>query len=481
MRNIHDWCISRQLWWGHRIPAFTCANGHVTVADEDPEACADLRLGGARPGPGRARHLVLLAALAVLGLRLAEGNRRPEGVLPDRRPRHGVRHPLLLGGADDHGGHALHGSAPFSTGQPPRARAARGREDVQDAGERRSILSSRSRSSARTRCASRTRARPPRRARPSRSSGSASPARATSRPSSGTRRASRSRSSRGSRARRRSRAGTLSLPDRWILSRLSATAADVNRQLEAFRFDEAAQALYAFLWHELCDGYLEMVKPVLSGREADEAARETARGVLRRCLADSLALLHPFMPFLTEEIWEKLTGAAGDADRLALSRRRARAWRTPRPRRRSKRCARSSRACATSAGSAGSSPTEPVELSVDPASPSEALDDPAARASSAVTSPGSRTCASGRPRREPSATSSRGSPSALSLPAGAAGADREQVARTLAADRREIERPRREAPNPRFSKRPRRRSSRRPPAPGRARTAPGRARQPAVR
>ncbi|HMA17299.1 MAG TPA: class I tRNA ligase family protein, partial [Thermoanaerobaculia bacterium] len=103
----------------------------------------------------------------------------------------------------------------------------------------------------------------------------------------------------------------LTLPDRWILSRLSATAADVNRHLASFRFDEAAQALYAFLWHELCDGYLEMAKPVLSGREGDESARETARGVLYRCLSDSLALLHPFMPFLTEEIWEKLTGRPG--------------------------------------------------------------------------------------------------------------------------------------------------------------------------
>ncbi len=105
------------------------------------------------------------------------------------------------------------------------------------------------------------------------------------------------------------RGRSLSLPDRWILSRLDATAADVNRHLEAFRFDEAAGAIYGFLWHELCDGYLEMAKPVLSG--ADAAAAVSARGVLRRCLEGSLALLHPFMPFLTEEIWEKLTGEAG--------------------------------------------------------------------------------------------------------------------------------------------------------------------------
>ena len=102
---------------------------------------------------------------------------------------------------------------------------------------------------------------------------------------------------------------TLSLPDRWILSRLDAAAGDVHRSLEAFRFDEAAERIQAFVWHELCDGYLEMVKPVLAG--SDAAAAESARGVLRRCLADALALLHPFMPFLTEEIWDKLTGRPG--------------------------------------------------------------------------------------------------------------------------------------------------------------------------
>ncbi len=102
-----------------------------------------------------------------------------------------------------------------------------------------------------------------------------------------------------------------SLPDRWILSRLAAAARDANRHLAGFRFDEAAQAVYAFLWHELCDGYLEMVKPLLAARDGQEADGRPRRAVLARCLADSLALLHPFMPFVTEEIWEKMTGKPG--------------------------------------------------------------------------------------------------------------------------------------------------------------------------
>ena len=69
----------------------------------------------------------------------------------------------------------------------------------------------------------------------------------------------------------------MSLPDRWILSRLSATARKVNRDLAGFRFDEAAQSIYAFVWHELCDGYLEMVKPLLSS-----SAKSPTRQSLRR-------------------------------------------------------------------------------------------------------------------------------------------------------------------------------------------------------
>ena len=79
---------------------------------------------------------------------------------------------------------------------------------------------------------------------------------------------------------------TLSLADRWILSRLEATAADANRHLEAFRFDQASDAIYSYVWHELCDGYLEMAKPALAG--ADTETAETARRVLRRCLEGSL-------------------------------------------------------------------------------------------------------------------------------------------------------------------------------------------------
>jgi valyl-tRNA synthetase len=97
---------------------------------------------------------------------------------------------------------------------------------------------------------------------------------------------------------------TLSLPDRWILSRLQTTITDVRTAFDAFRFNDAALALYQFIWHEYCDWYLELSKVALSSDEA--AAKRTVRGVLVHVLEQALRLLHPFMPFLTEEIWQTL-------------------------------------------------------------------------------------------------------------------------------------------------------------------------------
>ena len=95
-----------------------------------------------------------------------------------------------------------------------------------------------------------------------------------------------------------------SFPDRWILSRLNHTIQVVTAELEAYRFDRAANALYQFIWHEYCDWYLELIKPTLQNPASLDAPG--TRQTLVDTLETTMRLLHPFMPFLTEEIWQTL-------------------------------------------------------------------------------------------------------------------------------------------------------------------------------
>jgi len=101
-------------------------------------------------------------------------------------------------------------------------------------------------------------------------------------------------------------ADQLSLPDRWILSRLTQVASDVESHLDEYRFNDAANTLYQFVWHEFCDWYLESIKPILYGREGH---KQSTLACLNKVLCASLGLLHPFIPFITEEIRSKLPDA----------------------------------------------------------------------------------------------------------------------------------------------------------------------------
>ncbi|MBW2614909.1 MAG: valine--tRNA ligase [Deltaproteobacteria bacterium] len=100
------------------------------------------------------------------------------------------------------------------------------------------------------------------------------------------------------------------LPDRWILTRLGQVSEDVSRAIEDYRFNDAAGLCYQFIWHEFCDWYLEMAKESLYGE--DRALKASSVAIVQEVLKAALKLLHPFMPFVTEEIWQKLPGA-GDS------------------------------------------------------------------------------------------------------------------------------------------------------------------------
>ncbi|MCE3284785.1 MAG: valyl-tRNA synthetase, partial [Steroidobacteraceae bacterium] len=103
----------------------------------------------------------------------------------------------------------------------------------------------------------------------------------------------------------------LSVADRWIRGRLGATVAAVRENLAGYRFDLASQAMYEFVWYEFCDWYLELSKPVLQGTDASDAQRRGTRRTLLQVLEGALRMLHPLMPFITEEIWQKVGPLAG--------------------------------------------------------------------------------------------------------------------------------------------------------------------------
>jgi valyl-tRNA synthetase len=100
-----------------------------------------------------------------------------------------------------------------------------------------------------------------------------------------------------------------SLPDRWILGRLHATIQATREAMDAYRFDHAAQALYEFVWNEYCDWYLELAK--ISLQTGDATAQRGTRKTLVRVLETLLRLTHPLMPYITEEIWQRVAPLAG--------------------------------------------------------------------------------------------------------------------------------------------------------------------------
>jgi valyl-tRNA synthetase len=307
MGNIHDWTISRQLWWGHRIPAYYCANGHVSVAMEQPAACPTCA------------DTTLRQETDVLDTWFSSGL-WPFSTMgwPDDTDDLRIFYPtdVLITGFDIlffwvarmiMFGFYCTGQAPFTQvflnglvrdehGQ----KMSKTKGNVIDPLD---VIDEFGADAVRFTLAIFTSGRDIPLAR-NRMQGYAAFANKIWNAS---RFALMHIDTKLSSAKAIDR-DELKTVERWILSRLNAATNDVNKSLSAFRYDEASNTIYQFFWHEFCDWYIEMAKPVLLGRHGtpDDAAR--ARRVLLEVLDRSLRLLHPFMPFITEEIWQKLGG-----------------------------------------------------------------------------------------------------------------------------------------------------------------------------
>ncbi len=321
MRNIHDWCISRQLWWGHQIPAWYCTCGEVMVAEEAPKRCTrcgestltqdddvldtwfssalwpfstlgwpektdDLRTFYPNTLMETGSDIIFfwVARMIVMGLKFT-------GQVPFRdvflhaivRDAEGEKMSKTKGNVIDplevtreYGADALRFALLSQSGQ--------GR-DISLSLER--VATYRAFANKVWNAA--------RFAMMNLSDFSGfPPGFADGDP-----------------------VPDASVLDRWIRSRLSLSAGVVRQALDTYRFPEATTEVYRFVWNELCDWYIELAKIAL--QSGDAKARVAAQRTLVLCLDGALRLLHPFMPFVTEEIWQKLPRRPGDPRALAVA------------------------------------------------------------------------------------------------------------------------------------------------------------------
>jgi valyl-tRNA synthetase len=352
MTNIKDWCISRQLWWGHRIPAWYCTNGHTTVARDEVTACATCGAAVTQDDdildtwfssalwpfstlgwPDKTRALATfypnnvlatapeiiffwVARMMMMGLHFM-------GKVPFRTvyltstvtDENGAKMSKTLGNGIDpldvvHGATLDALLARVDTEKPPDPDAAKRNVKkyfpkgipAMGVDALRFALAALNTGTSRMRLsidrvegyrnfinklwnASRFALMNLDGYDPERFEALLASA---------------------------SGRGQLAMPERWILSRLQGTTAAVDAALEQFRFADAANAIYHFVWDEVCDWYIELAKPQLQKAEglqqdaARAAKRHVVQGVLATVLETTMRLLHPFAPFVTEEIWQKL-------------------------------------------------------------------------------------------------------------------------------------------------------------------------------
>ncbi len=316
LRNIHDWCVSRQLWWGHQIPAWYCEYGHVTVARETPRECETCHSGRLTQDPdvldtwfssglwpfstlgwpddtpalrtfypnsvmetGFDILFFWVARMAMLGLHFT-------GEVPFRvvflhamvRDKHGEKMSKTRGNVIDpldltakYGADALRFTLASMAGQ--------GRDIKLD--EKRiegyRAFANKIWNAARFVLRSADGYDPDRPAPPA------------------------------------------SVYDRWILSRFQRCADETRQAMEELRLNDAANGIYRFVWGELCDWAIELSKPALYG-DRSPAERAGTQAALLQSLEGALRLLHPFMPFVTEEVWQRLPKRSFHAPSIMIER-----------------------------------------------------------------------------------------------------------------------------------------------------------------
>jgi valyl-tRNA synthetase len=308
MENIRDWCISRQIWWGHRIPAWYCdACGEIIVAKEEPPSCRKCGSDRLRPEtdvldtwfssalwpfstmgwPKETKELkkfyptsVLVtgfdilffwvARMMMMGLKFMgdvpfsdvyiHGLVRDERGEKYSKTRGNVVDPLDL--IDRYGADALRFTLAALTMPGSDLKLSESRTE----GYRHFVNKIWN--------ASRFALMNLEDLEPDQESLISTPS-------------------------------DLSLPDRWIRGRLNQAVRAVEKSIEEYKFNEASHHLYQFVWHEFCDWYLELIKPYLY-QDKDVKQKRMTQMTLLRGLDDILRMLHPFMPFVTEEIWQRL-------------------------------------------------------------------------------------------------------------------------------------------------------------------------------
>lgn len=308
LTNILDWCISRQLWWGHRIPAYYCPEGHTTVAETAPAACATCGQPVEQdPDVLDTWFSSALWPLSTLGW--------PEET-EDLRAFYPTQ--LLITGFDIlffwvarmiMMGYHFRGKPPFLqvhlTGLVRDAQGQKMSKTKGNVMDPLDLVQKYGADAVRFTLAA-----------------LASPGRDLPldvRRMEGYR-AFGTKLWNAARFVQMHLAGDerelaalapeeLGLPERWILGELEDAVGKVRESLESFRFDEACRTLYQFIWNDYCDWYLELAKPALSGKNTARS-RSAVASVARGVLLEALKLLHPIMPFITEEIASHL-GASG--------------------------------------------------------------------------------------------------------------------------------------------------------------------------